>query len=276
MMQQALALEVYVHVVALVAYGFATALVLLGTILERPRLLAAGHLSALVGIGVQAVALALRWYGSGHGPYMSKYELLSAYAWVAIVMFQLVVWRRPALRPVALVLYPAVLIMLGIGVYTGPEVMALPPTFAGIWLALHVSFYFVGFAAALMALGLAVLLLIRDRRIGERIRGVPSVDALDRESYRFAGLTFAFWGVGMLTGSIWAYYAWGRFWGWDPVETWSLITWFAFGAYLHLRRFFGWRGEKAAWLVVACFMLGAGTLFFTSLIDGSLHAVYFK
>ena len=276
MMQQALAMEVFVHVAALVVYAIATALVLMGTILERPRVLASGHVAALAGILVQATALGLRWYGSGHGPYISKYELLSAYAWVAMVLFHFVVWRRPAIRPAALILYPAVLIMLGIGVYTGPEVMTLPPTFAGIWLALHVSFYFVGFASALMALGLALLMLGRRFGAGDRIGTLPPTDTLDRESYRFAGLTFAFWGVGMLTGSIWAYYAWGRFWGWDPVETWSLVTWFAFGLYLHLRRFYRWRTEKAAWLLVACFILATGTLFFTSLIDSSLHAVYFK
>jgi ABC-type transport system involved in cytochrome c biogenesis permease subunit len=80
----------------------------------------------------------------------------------------------------------------------------------------------------------------------------------------------------MLTGSIWANNAWGRYWGWDPVETWSLITWLLFGAYLHARRFYGWKGRKAAWLLVICFGLALMSLFGTSLITRSIHSVYFR
>jgi ABC-type transport system involved in cytochrome c biogenesis permease subunit len=107
-------------------------------------------------------------------------------------------------------------------------------------------------------------------------RRLPAVDDADVLAYRAAGITFVFWGIGMLTGSVWAYYAWGRFWGWDPIETWSLITWLLLGLYLHLRRFFGWRQRRAAVMFVACFTLAVCTLFLTSLILRSVHAAYFQ
>ena len=172
--------------------------------------------------------------------------------------------------------YILLAVLMAVGLYTGTEVQQLPPTFSGIWLVLHVSFYFLAFATALIAVSSAVLLLVRQQRGDAVSDRIPEVDVLDRWAYRFGGLAFAFWGIGMLTGAIWAYYAWGRFWAWDPIETWSLITWIVFGIYLHLRRFYGWKDARAAYLLIGCFLLAVGTLFFTSLIENSLHAVYFR
>lgn len=271
-----LALEPVVHIVALVAYAIAVGAVVFGSIMSRPALVQAGHAAARAGLAIHSAALLMRWYGTAHGPYLTRYEVLSSNAWMAMALFAFVAWRRPAARPLAVFIYPAVLLVLALGVYTGPEVQMLPPTFTGIWLVLHVCFYFVAFAAALISLGYSVLYVAHETRFAARLAQLPARDVLDRESYRFAGLTFAFWGIGMLTGSIWAYYSWGRYWGWDPVETWSLVTWFVYGIYLHVRRFFGVEGSRAAALLVVGFVLAIGSLFFTSLLTNSLHAEYFS
>lgn len=274
--QQALSMEVSVHLVSLVLYGLAAALTVFGMIMSKPKLEQAGHIVILAAFAVHSVALGLRWYGAGHGPYLTRYEVLSSNAWVAMALFLGVSAKTPRVRPVALLLFPAVLLVLGIGVYTGPEALLLPPTFTGTWLVLHVCFYFVAFAAALLSLGSSLLFVLYDRPRINRIPSLPPRDALDRESYRFAGLTFAFWGIGMLAGAIWAYYSWGRYWGWDPVETWSLITWFVYGIYLHMRRFFGLKGRSAALVLTIGFALAVGSLFFTSLLTNSLHSEYFS
>ncbi len=274
-MEQALALETSIHIVALVAYAVAAALVLLGTAMSRPGVVRAGHAIALLGLAIHSVALGLRWYGAGHGPYLTRYEVLSTNAWVAMSLMQVLGWRRPTSRVLAVLLYPAVLLLLGLAIYTGPEVKLLPLTFRGAWLVLHVCFYFVAFSAALLSLGYGALHVAHDRRFVKRIAGLPDAHTLDRESYRFAGLTFSFWGIGMLTGAIWAYYSWGRFWGWDPVETWSLVTWFVYGIYLHARRFYGLKGRKAAVLLMLGFLLAVLSLFFTSFLTTSLHSEYF-
>ena len=151
----------------------------------------------------------------------------------------------------------------------------LPPTFTGVWLVLHVCFYFVAFAAALLSLAYAAGHILTRTRPDVPPRPLDPA-TFDRESYRFAGLTFAFWGVGMLTGAVWAYYSWGRFWGWDPVETWSLVTWIVYGLYLHARRFYGLKGRRAALLLLLGFALAVGSLFFTSLLTTSLHSEYFS
>jgi cytochrome c-type biogenesis protein CcsB len=274
-MDQALAIETTVHVVALVAYALASGLVLFGTSMSRPALVRAGHTLALAGLAIHSVALGLRWYGAGHGPYLTRYEVLSSNAWVAMTLMQVLGLRQPKSRGLAVLLYPAVLLLLGLAVYTGPEVQLLPLTFRGIWLVLHVCFYFVAFSAALFSLGYGLLNITRDWAPVQRIASLPDASALDRESYRFAGLTFAFWGIGMLTGAIWAYYSWGRFWGWDPVESWSFVTWLVYGIYLHARRFYGIKGRRAALLLVLGFALALISLFFTSFLTTSLHSEYF-
>ena len=104
---------------------------------------------------------------------------------------------------------------------------------------------------------------------------LPEQDRLDLYAYRFTGFGFVFWGIAMLAGSIWAYNSWGRYWGWDPVETWSLVTWLMLGIYLHLRRFFRWSGPRAAWLLVACFAMSLFALFVASHMGSSIHAEYF-
>lgn len=275
-MELALVLETRVHVVALVVYAAAAAFVLFGAAMSNPKVMRAGHTIAIAGLAVHSIALGLRWYGTGHGPYLTRYEVLSSNAWMAMTFTQLLRLRRHlAADALALLLYPAVLLLAGLAVYTGPEVKLLPLTFRGVWLVLHVCFYLVAFAAALLSLGYGVLHMAKEAGLASRVPTSLDAAALDRESYRFAGLTFAFWGVGMLSGSIWAYHSWGRFWGWDPIETWSLVTWFVYGIYLHARRLYGLRGRKAALLLVVGFLLAVVSLFFTSFLTTSLHSEYF-
>ena len=274
-MEQALAIETAVHVVALAGYAAAAGLLLFGTTVSKPGLIRAAHAVALAALAVHTIALGLRWYGAGHGPYLTRYEVLSSNAWVTMAFVQVLRWRERASEGLAVLAYPAVLLLLGLAVYTGPEVQLLPLTFRGVWLVLHVCFYFVAFSAALLSLGYGLLQLGGTTALARRIPNLPDPGALDRESYRFAGLTFAFWGIGMLTGAIWAYYSWGRFWGWDPVETWSLVTWFVYGIYLHARRFYGLRGRRAILLLLVGFGLAIVSLFFTSFLTTSLHSEYF-
>ncbi len=263
-----------IHVLALVVYAVAAGLTISGTVLKREALADWSRRLAIAGLVVQSLGLIARWIGSGHGPFVSRYELLSAYAWMSVLVW--LVWsaRDHRLRDFGLIVLPVSLLLVGVGLYTGPEVKMLPATFRGIWLVLHVSFYFVAFATGLTAFGASVLHLVPEsRRAGTR---VPARHELDSIAYQAAGLAFAFWGVGLLTGAIWAYYSWGRFWGWDPVETWSLITWLLYGLYLHLRRFYGWKDRRAALLLILCYGLALLSLFGTALFTSTLHSEYFS
>ncbi len=272
----ALRVEALLHLLAVVLYAASTAARFIEAGGGAKRAKTAADVLLYAGLGVHALALVGRWIGSGHGPYLTRYEVLSSNAFFTMLLFAYLERRWPRARALGLVLVPAAFLLVALGIYTGTEVKMLPPTFTGVWLVLHVCFYFLAFATGLTAAAAASVQLYRaaSHRGG---RFIAADDAeVDRLAYRYAGLAFAFWGVGMLTGAIWAYYSWGRFWAWDPVETWSLITWIAFALYLHVRRFWRWSGARAALVLIGCFVLAVVSLFGTSFVEASLHSAYFR
>jgi cytochrome c-type biogenesis protein CcsB len=96
--------------------------------------------------------------------------------------------------------------------------------------------------------------LLKSQRVGAITRRLPSLKVLDDLNYRSLAFGFPLLTLGIITGAVWAEYAWGRYWGWDPKETWSLFTWFLYAALLHQRLVVGWRGRKAAIMAIAGFL----------------------
>jgi cytochrome c-type biogenesis protein CcsB len=138
------------------------------------------------------------------------------------------------------------------------------PALQSYWLAVHVTAMTLAtgifFVAAV--LGLVYLLAERGARrvtagrtvASQPIMGrLPSPEALDRLAYRTVVFGFLVWTFGVIAGAIWADQAWGRYWGWDPVETWAFITWVVYAAFLHARATAGWRGRRAAFIQLAAF-----------------------
>lgn len=268
--------ETILHWTAVVLYVLASLANTTGLIFARPRAERAGYRLALAGLLVHSAALLHRWVEAGHGPYMVRYEVLSSNAWMALVLFLLFARLFPRVRPASIIVFPGVFLLLAIGIFTNPEIRKLPPTLSSIWLVLHVSFYKIALATLLVALAFSLFFVLKNRFSWAWLQRLPELGSLDAYSYRFAGFGFTFWAIGMLAGSIWAYQSWGRFWAWDPVENWSLFTWSLFGLYLHLRRFFGWQGEKAAALFLFCFTMAVLSMFFVPLLSSSVHSEYFQ
>ncbi len=269
-----LVLDTTLHWLAATLYIVATVANTTGIVFEKKILEKKSYLAAWAGLLLHGTALGLRWQASGHGPYFVKYEILSSDAWLALALFLALVRFFPRLRSTSLVVFPAGFLLVGIAVFTNPAAQQLPPTLRSVWLVFHVSFYKLALAALLVALACSFFAMT-EQRSAAWLKKLPTTQEADLYAYRFAGIGFLFWGTAMLAGSVWAYQSWGRFWAWDPIETWSLITWGAFGLYLHLRRFFGWQGRRAALLFFACFTLSLISLFFTSLVDTTAHSAYF-
>lgn len=271
-----LAIDTGWHWLAVLCYVGAAITNTYGLIFQKERVEALGNRLVTTGLVVHGAALVWRWQASGHGPYLARYEVLSSCAWVCLFLF--LVCRRlyPALRQASLVVFPASFLLIAIGLFTNPEIKRLPPTFRSIWLVFHIGFYKIALATLLIALAYSLLAIVRKRAAYPWLNRLPGAMEVDLLTYRFAGFGFVFWAIAMLAGSIWAYQSWGRFWAWDPIETWSLITWLGLGIYLHLRRFFGWHGEGAAWLYLICFVLSLVSLFGVSLLTSSIHAAYFQ
>lgn len=263
--------------VAVFCYVVATISNVAGILFKKERLETISYWPAFGGLAVHTLAIAFWWQVVGHGPYMAPSEVLSSDAWVAMVMFLVFLRMYPKIKPASVVVFPAVFLMIALATMYNPGIRSLPPTFSGIWLIFHIAFYKIALGTLIIALAFSLFFIRKNRsNPATWLTRLPAQETIDIYAYRFAGFGFIFWAIGMLAGSIWAYKSWGRYWGWDPVETWALITWLLLGIYLHLRRFFNWKGNRAAWLLVICFILALVSLFVTSHMGSSIHADYFK
>lgn len=272
------AVEVTLHWIAVGLYIAATALlanaVVFGHGAARARW---GLAAAAVGLVPHGAAIVVRWIASGHGPYMLKYEVLSSNAWIAITACLLFLWRRPAWRALGLVVLPAAILALALGLFSNSEIRRIPPSLRSMWLIFHITCAKLAAAGFLLSLAAAVLQLLRARDVKHPwVERVPPAEVLDAYTVRFVGFGFLFWTIAIAAGAIWANQSWGRYWGWDPIETWSLIAWLAYGSFLHARRFFRLRPIPTAWSSVAAFAVFILTLLILPFLIPSMHSAYFQ
>jgi cytochrome c-type biogenesis protein CcsB len=196
-------------------------------------------------------------------PWSNMYEYSISGA-LTFALAYLIVGRKYDLRWLGLPISIAVLLILGTAITllyrpSAPLVPALQST----WLVVHVAAAILSGGVFLLSNAIAGTYLWLDsmERKGERTafaKRLPSLDVLDQLSYRLVAFVFPLWTFAVIAGAIWAEAAWGRYWGWDPKETWAFITWILYAAYLHARVTAGWKGRKAAWL---CLLAGSTYLF---------------
>ena len=192
---------------------------------------------------------------------MYEFSITGALAFSAAYLFAL---KKYKLRWLGLPVSLSVLLTLGTAITLLYRPSApLMPALKSPWLLIHVSAAIISGGVFLLANCIAATYLILDRYEQKGLRPVwaeklPSLETLDNLSYRLVALVFPLWTFSVIAGAIWAEAAWGRYWGWDPKETWAFITWVAYAAYLHARVTIGWRGRKAAWL---CLLAGSTFLF---------------
>jgi cytochrome c-type biogenesis protein CcsB len=275
-MYNPIVIDISLHWAAVIVYMLATAVNTYGLIFKRDRVEKTSYFIVIAGLLIHGAALIYRWNLTGHGPYTVKYEVFSSNAWMILFIFLIFSWIFPKIKPTSIFVFPSSFLLLATGLFFDPEVKKLPPSLKSIWLIPHGIFYNIALGTILIAVTLSILYIIKKRTSIKWFQRFLDMDTIDIYAYRFAGFGFIFWAIAVLSGSIWAYESWGRFWGWDPIETWSLITWIFFGVYLHLRRFFGWKGERAAYLYIICFLISLISLFFIPYIESTIHSSYSK
>lgn len=275
-MDRSFAIYTGMHWAAVFVYILATIANVYGIIFRRERVETISCRLAVAGLLVHSAAIAYWWNIAGHGPYMTRNEVLSSDSWIMLTMFLLFRRYFPKIRPASIIVFPGAFLLIAMGLFFSPEIHTLTPIFTSIWLIFHIGFYKIAVGTIIIAFAFSLFYLLKKRTGFAWLERLPDLAGIDLYAYRFAGFGFVFWAIGMLAGSIWAYQSWGRFWGWDAVETWSLITWGMLGLHLHLRRFFNWRGEKAAYLYIVCFLLSITAVFFLSHLTTSIHSEYFK
>ncbi len=269
--------ETALHWVGVGFYIGAAVALVFSVVFGKPLARRVGLVLAAAGLVPHGVALGIRWAAVGHGPYMLRYEVLSSNAWVAVLVLLVVLLRRPAWTAIAIVVMPLAILSVAWGMFSNPEARELPPTLRSIWLTFHIIFAKVSAAAFLVSLASAVLLLLRQRPAPPAwIERVPSAPALDALIVRSAGFGFIFWTVTIAAGAIWGNQSWGRYWGWDPIETWALVSWLTYGTFLHVRLFWKVGPRATAWLSVGAFAIFVLALLILPFFISSLHSAYFS
>jgi cytochrome c-type biogenesis protein CcsB len=219
------------------------------------------HLAAIVARGVSA----------GRAPWGNMFEFSTTGALAVTGAFLVLLLRRDPRFPVrylGLFIVGPVLLTLGLAVtvlYVNSE--QLVPALKSVWLVIHVSAAMIASGILTIAFAQTICYLVQDRM--ERAGGgpafmshFPSAESIDRAAYRMHAFAFPIWTFAVIAGAIWAENAWGRYWGWDPKETWAFITWLVYACYLHARATAGWRGRKAAYIAI----LGYTTFLFNYLV----------
>jgi cytochrome c-type biogenesis protein CcsB len=217
-----------------------------------------------VGVTLHVLAILTRGLAEDRTPWGNMYEFIAAFTCMAVlVLVAASVWYR-AYYMGLFVLIP---IVFGLGVdltvlYTPAG--SLVPALQSYWIAIHVTAMIVAIGLFIFGAVVTALYLLADRNERRLAAGQPSWSAgilrhlpgpvvLDRLSYRSILFAFPVWTFGVMAGAIWADHAWGRYWGWDPKETWSFITWVVYAMFLHARATAGWRGRRAGYIQLAGF-----------------------
>ena len=239
---------------------------------RRPLSIVANALIA-AGALLLGATIYIRGVEVAHPPFQTLYEVYLMVALSLVVSYLLIhvsggldVLRKAG--PVLVHLFGALTCgataaVLLMGLRVGDFQTDLPPALQSAWFIPHVVVYTFGYGSLCLAMAAAAVYLA-----GGRWLSAESLDTIDRFTHRIIGLGFPFLTAGLIFGSLWAYEAWANYWAWDSKEVWSLITFFIYLVYMHLRLVKGWRGRPAAWAV----LLGGIAIFVTLLLFGYLPA----
>ncbi len=251
----------------------------------------AGRRWGLAAVGFTVLAalfhlasVAIRGIAVDRVPWGNMYEFTLVVGLMATVAWLATLAKMPQLRYLGLfVMMPVLLVMFLAGtLYT--KASKLVPALQSYWLAIHVSSVAVAEGILLTSAAITVMYLVRARferhaaagtvparfaALGSRL---PAAAALDKAAYRTVAFAFPIYTAGVIFGAIWAEAAWGRYWGWDPKETWAFIAWVVYATYLHARATAGWRGNRAAYINLLGFAAMTFNFFVVNIVISGLHS----
>jgi cytochrome c-type biogenesis protein CcsB len=231
----------------MVTYALAVGAQIAAVVLGLERWSRPGRWGVGTGIVLHTVLVAYRWIQTGHMPAIGTFENALLASWFIAVMAVWAGWRErfPAVAAAAL---PFALLVLGGAALADPAPSPLVASLNSFWLYIHIFFAWLAYGAFTVACGAGIVFLAKTRR-----GGAPPAETLaklDEIMIRSTAFGFVTEAIMIAAGAIWAKNLWGSYWSWDPVETWSLLTWVVYGLVLHLRTTLGWRGRRLAWVLV--------------------------
>ena len=234
------------------------------------------------GIGGNTAGFALRWLesyqmGIGRIPLSSLYESLVFFALMIALLYYVIETKygHHVIGAFTMPLATLAMAYASLSPNISNRIQPLLPALKSNWLTVHVVTCFIGYAAFAIAFGLGWMYLLKRGDAADREGALSSVfpkrRILDELNHQMVLFGFLFLSAGIISGAVWANSAWGRYWGWDPKETWSLITWLVYATLLHLRFMRGWRGKRIAVFSMIGFVSVLITYFGVNYLPG-LHS----
>jgi cytochrome c-type biogenesis protein CcsB len=209
----------------------------------------------LIGFALSVAGMVLRGLAAHRAPWGNMFEFTVS-AMVFIVAVYLVLVARSGMRWLGLPVTLLATVGNGLAVTVFYVAVApLVPALHSVWFLIHIVAAAISGAAFNVGGIASILYLVKKRaedhgEVGGYLGRLPSAKRIDVLCYRFHAFAFPLWTFTVAAGAIWAEYAWGRYWGWDPKETWALVTWVIYACYLHARSTAGWKGKRAAVLAI--------------------------
>lgn len=248
---------------------------------DRPQLdwVRLAVLLNVLGWGAHLGVMVTRGLAASRWPWGNMYEFLTAIAFAAVTAFMVVMFRYKARFLGAFVMAAAVVALGVANIWLYDSVGPVTPALNSYWIAIHVSAAIIATGAFTVAGAATILYLVKARAEsrgtvadGGVLSRMPSAETLDRLAMRVTMFAFPIWTAAIIMGAIWADQAWGRYWGWDPKEVWSFVTWIIYAAYLHARATAGWKGRKAAILSLLAFAALMFNFFGVNYMFSGLHS----
>jgi cytochrome c-type biogenesis protein CcsB len=265
--------------IALVIYALCSGGFCYAVVFRNERIL--GKLVVFVGLGfcMHTAAIAARYAAQGHLPWSSNYDNGLMGGWFIVLTTLYTCARHKSIRPIGIATLPTALLIMGYGVMRNPVLSPMDATLKSFWLYIHVFFAWLSFGAYVLAMGGGSIYLLKERQTrsgtpGEFYQRFGSDETLDDLMFRYLVFGFITNAVMIVAGAIWAKDLWGSYWSWDPIETWSLISWLMYGLAIHLRVTMGWRGKRFAWLMIAALLTVIVNFFGVSMIMKSTVHVF--
>lgn len=254
----------------------------IGSFTFKKQLLAkAGFIVLVIGFFDNTLGIILRWVesyqmGYGHAPFASMYESLVFFSWTVAILYIFVELKY---KESIIGVFATPLIFLAIAYASlSPDISSkispLIPALKSNWLIAHVITCFLGYAGFAVAFGFSLMYFVKPKNSDDKsiFAKLPSWELIDELTYQMVVFGFLFLTIGIITGAVWANSAWGTYWSWDPKETWSLITWFVYAIFMHLRMMKGWHGRHLAWVSIIGFLAVMFTYFGVNYLLSGLHS----
>ena len=229
----------------LVIYALMVAAQIYGHVFNKRKMIERAVWGIVVGLSIHTVLVIWRWVATGHIPTIGNFENALFGGWFIVVMVLWAAWRQryPMLAAGAL---PFALLILGVGGMSDTSPSPMVAALQSFWLYIHIFFAWLAYGAYTVSCGAGIMYISNSKK-GSDAATLTRLDELMFRSTAFGFITDA---IMIAAGSIWAKKLWGAYWNWDPVETWSLLSWLIYGVALHLRTTLGWKGRRLAWVLI--------------------------